>query len=70
MSVTNVTDALEYQDLLLFIEKNYPEYEADFVFNPRNHLIKNSLVKRGADFDKEQIKMVYTHKYLNVKRRV
>lgn len=40
----------------------YREYEADFVFNPRNHLIKNNLEKRGADFDKEQIKMVYTHK--------
>lgn len=50
------------EELLSFLEKNYPEYEADFVFNPRNHLIKNSLVKRGADFDKEQIKMVYTHK--------
>ncbi len=50
------------EELLSFIEKNYPEYEADFVFNPRNHLIKNSLERRGADFDKEQIKMVYTHK--------
>jgi len=54
-------DEKSVEELLSFIEKNYPEYEADFVFNPRNHLIKNSLEKRGADFDKEQIKMVYTH---------
>ena len=55
-------DGSSVEELLSFIEKNYPEYEADFVFNPRNHLIKNNLEKRGADFDKEQIKMVYTHK--------
>ncbi len=55
-------DGSSAEELLSFIEKNYPEYEADFVFNPRNHLIKKSLEKRGANFDKEQIKMVYTHK--------
>ena len=54
-------DEKSVEELLSFIEKNYPEYEADFVFNPRNHLIKDSLEKRGAVFDKEQIKMVYTH---------
>lgn len=59
IGITRDSDAFE--DLLSFIEKNYPGYEADFVFNPLNHLIKNSLEKRGADFDKEQLKMVYTH---------
>ncbi len=59
IGITRDGDAFE--ELLSFIEKNYPGYEADFVFNPRNHLIKNGLEKRGADFDKEQVKMVYTH---------
>ena len=54
-------DERSVEEVLSFIEKKYPDYEADFVFNPRNHLIKDSLEKRGADFDKEQIKMVYTH---------
>ena len=57
-------DGSAVEELLSFIEKNYPGYEADFVFNPRNHLIRNSLEKRDVDFDKEQLKMVYTHKML------
>ncbi len=44
-------DGRAVEELLSFIEKNYPGYEADFVFNPRNYLIKNSLEKRGVDFD-------------------
>ena len=55
-------DESAVEELLSFIAKNYPGYEADFVFNPRNYLIKDGLTKRGADFDKEQLKMVYTHK--------
>lgn len=55
-------DESAVEELLSFIVKNYPGYEADFVFNPRNHLIKDCLAKRGANFDKEQLKMIYTHK--------
>ncbi len=44
-------DGRAVEELLSFIEKNYPGYEADFVFNPRNYLIKTSLEKRGVDFD-------------------
>lgn len=44
-------DESAVEELLSYIEKNYPGYQADFVFNPRNHLIKNGLEKRGADFD-------------------
>jgi hypothetical protein len=60
IGITREESAVE--DLLSFIEKSYPGYEADFVFNPRNHLIKDGLIKRSADFDKEQLKMLYTHK--------
>ena len=60
--LTGITrDETSVGELLSFIEKNYPEYETDFVFNPRNYLIRDGLEKRGADFDKEQLKMVYTH---------
>ena len=61
MLVGITQDGSAVEELLSFIEKNYSGYEADFVFNPRNYLIKNSLEKRGVDFDKEQVKMVYTH---------
>lgn len=60
IGITRAERAVE--ELLSFIANNYPGYEADFVFNPRNYLIKDGLTKRGADFDKEQLKMVYTHK--------
>ena len=55
-------DENSVKELLSFMGKNFPGYEADFVFNPNNCLIKDILEKHGADFDKEQIKMVYTHK--------
>ena len=55
-------DERAVEELLSFTAKNYPGYEADFVFNPRNRLIKDGLANQGADFDKEQLKMIYTHK--------
>ena len=50
-----------YDELLSFLAENYPGYQADFVFNPRNTPLKERLAARGATFEVEQLKMVYTH---------
>lgn len=57
--LTRDPDALE--EMLTCIGKNYPGYRADFVFNPRNPLIDAALRARGAEFDTEQQKMIFTH---------
>ena len=51
-----------YDELLRHLEDDYPGYDADFVFNPRNDLLKEKLKVRGARFDTEQQKMVFTHR--------
>ena len=40
-------------ELLDFLAKNYPAYQADFVFNPRNQPLKERLAARNAVFDVE-----------------
>lgn len=52
-------DREAYEEILLYLEKNYPSYDVDFVFNPRNYLLTELLKKRGADFEPEQLKMVW-----------
>ena len=47
-----------YEELACFLEKEYPGYQADFVFNPENRKLYSMLEKRGAHFDTEQQKMV------------
>lgn len=51
-------DKEAYQAILLHLERNYPSYEADFVFNPGNYLLKELLEAKGAEFEPEQQKMV------------
>lgn len=47
-----------YREILEHLEGHYPGYDADFVFNPQNFLLKSALQKRGAEFEPEQQKMV------------
>lgn len=49
-----------YRESLRYLEENYPNFTADFVFNPNNFLLKNELAARNALFEKEQQKMVFT----------
>lgn len=47
-----------YREILGHLEGHYPGYDADFVFNPENFLLKSALQKRDAAFEPEQQKMV------------
>lgn len=46
-----------YFDLFTYLKKEFIGYKCDFVFNPRNDLLKSILVDNRARFDKEQLKM-------------
>ena len=46
------------REILYFLRACWPGYQADFVFNPRNDLLKDCLAACGASFDTEQHKMV------------
>lgn len=47
-----------YEEMMQYLEQNYPSYQADFVWNPRNTLLTAQLKAKNADFDPEQQKMV------------
>lgn len=47
-----------YREIFEYLEGHYSGYDADFVFNPGNYLMKSALQKRGAAFEPEQQKMV------------
>ncbi len=47
-----------YGEMMQYLEQNYPSYQADFVWNPRNTLLTAQLKAKNADFDPEQQKMV------------
>lgn len=51
-------DEEAYRKIFLHLEQNYPSYDADFVFNPGNFLLKELLEAKSADFLPEQQKMV------------
>lgn len=51
-------DAEAYGKIFQHLEQNYPSYDADFVFNPGNFLLKELLEAKAADFQPEQQKMV------------
>lgn len=59
-------DAVAYNEVLRYLETNYPSYNVDFVFNPRNHLLTKLLQAKGADFEPEQLKMVWKPSQLDV----
>ena len=60
VGLTRDPDAAE--EMLAYLETNYAGYAADFVMNPRHHILRGSLAKRGADLEPEQQRMEYTHK--------
>ncbi|MBQ1512055.1 MAG: GNAT family N-acetyltransferase [Erysipelotrichaceae bacterium] len=51
-------DSEAYAELMVYLEKRCPGYLIDFVFNPGNHLLKEELTKRNAEFEQEQQKML------------
>lgn len=48
-----------YEEMFRYLEQHYPGYDVDFVFNPKNHIMKQLLEARGAEFEPEQQKMVF-----------
>ena len=46
-----------YLEILDFMEENYADYKADFVFNPKNHVLKAVLEENSARIDPEQMVM-------------
>ncbi len=51
-------DLTAYREMLSYLEDNLPGYDVDFVFNPRNHLLRDLLSEKGAEFEAEAQKMV------------
>ena len=47
-----------YLEMLCYLEQHYPGYDADFVFNPGNYILKELLDLHGAECEPEQQKMV------------
>ena len=64
LGISRDADAVE--EMLSYLEDNYPGYHTDFVFNPKWFLLKTGLEKRGAHFDIEQQRMTYTHKLFDI----
>ena len=50
-----------YNEIADYLQAKYPGFKADFVFNPRNVLLRELLVSKNAEFDIEQLKMVHSH---------
>ena len=50
-----------YTEALRYLGSSFPGYDADFVFNPCNYLLRESLKMEGAVFDIEQQKMLLLH---------
>lgn len=49
-----------YTELLTFLKQEYSGWNGDFVFNPRNILLKEALQNENAAFEQEQQKMVFS----------
>ncbi len=47
-----------YAEILGYVKSHFPGYGVDFVFNPRNSLLRECLAAVGAEFEPEQQKMV------------
>lgn len=46
-----------YAEMLSYLKGNFPGYQADFVYNPKNYLLHTLLQAENAEFDKEQVKL-------------
>ena len=49
-----------YREMLTYLQDNYPSYEAWFVLNPGNKILRNLLTEKGAYFYTEQSYMEFT----------
>lgn len=58
--------AAAYEEIACWLKERYPGYQADFVFNPANQLLKELLIRQDAEFDKEQQKMVLHDRHLQI----
>ena len=54
-------DENAYDEIGNYLQSKYPGFKADFVFNPRNILLRELLAGKHAEFDEEQLKMVLSH---------
>lgn len=59
-------DINAYNEFFTYLKNNYKGYQVDFVFNPKNYLLKDILIKNNAIFDIEQMKMKYNHNKLDI----
>lgn len=48
-----------YGRMFAYLREQFASYDADFVFNPNNYLLRGALEVNGADFETEQQKMVW-----------
>lgn len=55
-----------YEEIADWLQTHYSGYQVDFVFNPKNRVIRPMLQKRGATVFSEQMKMVLTENALFV----
>lgn len=51
-----------YIQIADYLQNKYPGFQADFVFNPHNYLLREMLEQKGANFDPEQQKMTFSGK--------
>lgn len=51
-------DKESYAEAFQYLADSFPGYDADFVFDPQNSVLKELLEEYGAEFDTEQQKMV------------
>lgn len=54
-------DQFAYQEILYYLATNFPRYQCDFVFNPKNYLLMEELKKYPTIFEKEQLKLKLTN---------
>lgn len=52
------------REMLGWLGRQFPGYGADFVFNPRNRLLRAALEERGAAFDPEELRLVWDRRPL------
>lgn len=55
-----------YAELLAFLKQEYCGWNGDFVFNPRNMLLKEALQGANAEFEQEQQKMIFSGQLLPI----
>lgn len=51
-------DKEAYREMFRHLEREFPGYDTDFVFNPGNYLLKELLESKSGEFEPEQQKMV------------